>query len=133
MTGADIVGALLRADPAVTALIAVPSIKLGKLPDGVTLPALLVRVVSSTEQQPLKRGEKTRTIDRVSVAVRAVSYRDQTLAMRLVRNCCAGKTGAVGGGENVSILTAGKGPDLNGPGNSFEQTQDFRVSFDATA
>jgi hypothetical protein len=132
-TGADIVGALLRADPAVTALVPEPSIKLGKLPDGVELPALLVRVISSNERQPLKRGEKTRTIDRVSVAVRAANYRDQTLAMRLVRKCCAGKTGAVAGGESVSILTAGTGPDLNGPGNSFEQTQDFRVSFDATA
>ena len=40
-------------------------------------------------------------------------------------------TGDIGGALRVSILTAGLGPSLNGPGNSFEQTQDFRVSWDA--
>jgi hypothetical protein len=33
----------------------------------------------------------------------------------------------------VSILTAGTGPDVAGPNDSYEQTQDFRVSFDAPA
>jgi len=31
------------------------------------------------------------------------------------------------------VLTAGAGPELNGPGDSFERNQDFTVSYDAPA
>ncbi len=131
MTGVDIVGALLRAESAVTIVVPLGSIKAGRLPEAITLPALLVRMVSSVDRQPLKRRGWYRATDRVSVAVRAVSYDQQAAVMKLVRNCCAGRVGNIGGGTSVSILTAGLGPDINGPGDSFEQTQDFRVSYDA--
>lgn len=131
MTGTEIIGALLLESVELTAIVAAPRIKAGRLPDGTPLPALLIRTVSSVEFQPLRRGNIVRTTDRVSVAVRASSYREQVQIMRLVRKCCAGRTGDIGGGVRVSILTAGTGPDVNGPGDTFEQTQDFRVSFDA--
>ena len=131
MTGADIIGALLHADTAVTALVPTARIKGGALPENVALPAILVRTVSSVEHLTLKRGETTRTIDRVSVAIRASSYREQKAVIKAVKTCCAGKTGNIGGGLRVAILTAGTGPDVQGPGNSYEQTQDFKVSFDA--
>ncbi|KQS50968.1 hypothetical protein [Sphingomonas sp. Leaf198] len=133
MTGVDIIGELLRTDDALIALIAAEQIKAGALPENVVLPALLVRLVSSVERPALKRGGTVRTIDRVAVTVRAETYRDQGKAIRLARSCCAGRTGNVGGGKSVSILSAGTGPDARGPGNAFEQTQDFRVSFDAPA
>jgi hypothetical protein len=133
MTGADIIGALLRAETDVTTLVAAEKIKGGKLPDGIALPALLVRLVSSVERQNLKRTGTTHTVDRIAVSVRARTYREQRDVIAAVKKCCAGLTGNVGGGSNVSILTAGTGPDLNGPADSFEQTQDFRVSYDATA
>lgn len=131
MTGGNIVGTLLREDAPLAALVAAASIKLGRLPDEAALPALLVRVVSSVEQQPLKRGGFVRTIDRVSVTVRARDYREQVAVMKLVVSACAGKVGDLAGARRCSILTAGAGPDLNGPGNTFERTQDFRVSHDA--
>lgn len=131
MTGADIIGALLRADTDVIALVVVANIKGGRLPDDVTLPALLVKVTSTVERQPLKRSTLTRTVDRVSVTVRAASYNDQRQAIIRSRKACAGKTGNIAGALNVSILTAGAGPELDGPGNTFERTQDFRVSYDA--
>ena len=131
MTGVDIIGELLRADAELLARVPLPQIKAGKLPDGVELPALLVRLVSSVERQTLKRGSTTRTIERVAVTVRAASYDDQGEIIKLVKKCCAGKVGNVGGGSAVSILTAGTGPDVNGPAGSFEQTQDFRVGHDA--
>jgi len=129
MTGADLVGALLLADAPVLEKVATASIKAGKLPDDVVLPALLVRVVSSVERPRLKRVGSILMTDRIAVMVRAVSYIDQTDIIGLVREACAGKTGAVGGGTNVSILNAGTGPDLIGPGDTFEQTIDFRVSY----
>jgi hypothetical protein len=131
MSGLDIIGGLLRADANVIALVPVDRIKGGRLPDGVELPALLVKETSTVERQPLKRTAQTRTVDRVSVTVRAANYRDQRLAMRLVRKCCAGRTGDLAGAVRVSILTAGTGPELDGPADTFERTQDFRVSYDA--
>lgn len=131
ITGASIIADMLCADPAMLAAVAVGNIKLAVLPANITLPAVLVRTISNVERQTLRRGGTVRTIDRVSVTVRAASYRDQTRIIKLITDCCAGKTGQIGGGRNVSILTAGRGPDLNGPGNSFEQAQDFRVSHDA--
>ncbi|UAK25863.1 tail completion protein gp17 [Sphingomonas nostoxanthinifaciens] len=133
MTGAIIVGTLLRASAAMVAAVPIERIKLGLLPDGVPLPAVVIRTISSVDRQPLKRGASVRVTDRVSVTVRAASYRDQTAIIELIRTACAGRIGDVGGGRRVSILTAGTGPDLAGPANSFEQSQDFRVSFDADA
>ena len=131
MTGVDILGELLRADGPLIAAIPPAQIKAGALPENVVLPALLVRMTSNVERQMLKRGATVRTMERISIAVRAASYDEQRAAIRLVVKACAGRTGSFAGADNVSVLTAGRGPDLRGPGNTFEQTQDFRVSFDA--
>ena len=131
MTGADIIGGILRADEAILVKVALGSIKAGKLPDGVALPALLVRFVSGVERQPLKRGPTVRQTDRIAVTVRANSYSEQEAVIALVKAACAGRVGDIGGASAVSILTAGTGPDILGPGNSFEKTQDFRVGYDA--
>ena len=133
MTGVDIIGALLVDDRAATDIAPPVRIKAGALPENVVLPAFLVRLVSSVERQALKRRGTVRTVDRVSVTVRAATYAEQTAAIGVIRRACAGRTGDIAGASSVSILTAGTGPDARGPGNSFEQTQDFRVSFDAPA
>lgn len=130
-TGASIVGMLLRDDPNFVAIVDATRMKLGALPDNIALPAVLIRIISSVERHKLRRGATTRTIDRVSVTVRADSYREQARLIKLIKASCAGRTGDIGNGKSVSILTAGTGPDLRGPGDSFEQAQDFRVSHDA--
>jgi len=129
MTGVDIVGALLLAETALTEVVPADRIKAAVLSDGIALPALLVRTVRSVDRQPLKRGGFVRVTDRVSVTVRAASYESQRAVIKLFRKL-AGRTGNIGGGLRVSILTAGIGPDVGGPAASFEQTQDFRVTFD---
>ena len=140
MSGFAVIGELLRADPALQVFLAARGgltvdrqVKAGRLADAVALPALLVRTISVIDQQMLKRVGWVRVTARVSVTVRAANYEDQVEAIRLVRLCCAGKTGDIGGGTRVSILTAGTGPDLAGPADSFEQAQDFRVSADELA
>lgn len=133
MSAVEIVGSLLREFANLTAIVQPVNIKAGVLPDNVTLPAILVHSVSSVDRQPLKRGPFFRCTERVAVSVRAGNYRDQKALIRIIRDCCAGQVGDIGGGLRVSILTAGTGPDMGGPANSFEQTQDFRVSFDAPA
>ncbi len=129
--GVNIVGALLRVAAPILATVPIERIKAGSLPENAELPSLLLRTISEVERQQLKRASTTRTTDRVAVTVRAASWREQVQIMQIVKAVCAGKTGDIGGGTRVSILTAGKGPDLRGPGNSFEQTMDFRVSYDA--
>lgn len=133
MSGVTIVGALLRASDALTAVVPAERIKAGRLPDDVALPAILLRTVSSMEWQALTRGTTVPTTDRIAVAVRAKDYREQRAVIRLIVAACAGKTGTITGFESVAVLTAGTGPDGIGPGDSYEQTQDFRVSFDAPA
>lgn len=132
MTGAEIIGELLPTSAPLLQKVVEASIKGGRLPADIILPALLVRTVSSNERQPLKKGAKVRRWARVSVTVRAASYRDQIDVLELVRSFLRGWTGNLGTATNISITVAGEGPDLNGPGNTFEQAQDFRVSYDAT-
>jgi len=129
MTGVDIIGALLSDSDEIAARVT--AIKAGSLPDGIALPALLVRLVSSVERQPLVRGGSIRMTDRVAVAVRANSYREQVEIIKLVRNVCAGQLGTIAGATEVAVNSAGTGPDVGGPANSFEQTQDFKVGFNA--
>lgn len=130
MTGADIVGNLLRADPELVALVPIERQKLAVLPDSIPLPAIVLRLVSSVDRQTLVAGETVRVTDRIGVTVRAASYRDQRAVLAMVKRICRARTGDIGGGTGVSILTAGTGPDVGGPANSFEQTQDFRVSYE---
>lgn len=132
LEGSDILGALMTIDAALLAVVPLAQMKAGRLPDGTPLPAILARTISSVDRQPLTRGALVRRTDRVAVTVRARSHRERKIIIALLRTCCAGRTGNLGGGLNVSILTAGMGPDLNGPADSFEKTQDFKVSFDAS-
>lgn len=133
MTGVDIVGGILRADTATLERVAATSIKAGSLPDGVVLTAVLLRSVGSADRQTLKRRGFVRVTERVSAAVRASSYREQVATMKAIRRACASVTGDFAGAQRVSILTAGTGPDMRGPADSYEQTQDFRVSYDEPA
>lgn len=131
ITGSDIIGALLREHAPLTDRVVVGHIKAGRLPADVALPALAVTETSQVERTALVRGATVRTVDRVSVTGRFASHRDRKEIMELVKQACAGRTGAIAGVANVAIRPAGRGPDLNGPGDSFEKTADFRVSYDA--
>ena len=133
MTGADIAAALMIGDQATVTLVTADNIKLGQLPDGVALPALLARTVSVVDRQKLTRGGTRRRTDRVSVTVRAASYRNQVAVIAQVRALFDTLVTDVTGAGRVSILLAGTGPDLAGPANSFEQAQDLRISFDEPA
>lgn len=129
MSGTKIIGDLLRANAAVLAEVPADRIKGGQLPDAITPPALLVREISGVEMVHLQRVGSVRMTERIEVTVRAGSYREQQTIIRLVRNACAGVTGTRSGFDGVYVENAGKGPDLIGPGNTFEQSQDFKVGF----
>lgn len=129
MSGTTIIGELLLADAALLAKVPAARIKAGQLPDAIALPALLVRKISGVERVHLQRVGSVRMTERIEVTVRAGSYRDQEEIVRLVRNACAGVIGTRSGFDGVYVENAGTGPDLIGPGNTFEQSQDFKVGF----
>jgi len=135
MTGSEIIGAQLRADVPLTAVVRAEAIKGGRLSDDEALPVLLVRSISIVDRQTLALEAKVHVIERVSVTVRAASYRSRAAIMTLLRS--AGRAGmvipAMQDATNISILTAGAGPELNGPGDSYERNQDFTVSYDTPA
>ncbi len=131
MSGVTIIGALLEADGPVTA--AVGTIKAGRLPDNVVLPALLVRSTSQVERIHLRRTGEVRITERVSVAVRADNYRDVGVIIKAIRTACAGKIGTIAGFSAVSVLSAGVGPDIIGPADTYERTHDFMVGFNEPA
>jgi len=134
MSGVAIISELLRESAAVVAVVEVGNIKGGRLADGAPLPALVLRSVSLVDRQPLAREAMVRSTERVSVTVRAASYRDQRAIIKLVRTTCTTVTlPAHDDARNIAVLTAGAGPDLNGPGGSFERSQDFYVTYDAPA
>ncbi|MDP1026393.1 hypothetical protein Q5H91_04145 [Sphingomonas sp. KR1UV-12] len=132
MNGVDIIGQLLRGYAPLIAIWPAGSIKAGALAEGQL--GIVVRSISITDQQPLAWEPTVRSTERVSVTVRAQTYRDQVATMKLIRRACTSVVAdAIGDARRISVLTAGTGPDVNGPGNTFEQAQDFRVSFDAPA
>lgn len=134
MSGVDIIGALLLGSAEARAFAAEGSILSEFLPEDVVLPAFLVRSVSLTDRQPLRRGPMVHSSERIAVTVRARNYDEQRRGMKIVRSICGGFVAThLGDVTNVSVLTDGTGPDVIGPGNTSERTQDFRVSFNADA
>lgn len=135
MNGAEIMGAIFRADTPLTAEVREGAIKGGRLRDDEALPVLLVRSISIVDRQTLAWEDRVRVTERVSATLRAASYRERATIMPLVRS--AGRAGLVipvmGDATNISVLTAGGGPELNGPNDSYERNQDFTVSYDTPA
>lgn len=128
--GTDIIGELLRAHTPLLEIVPAANIKAGRLSDDADLNAIVVTEISQVERSLLhSRGVPVPVIDRVAVTGRFRSHRERKAAMRMIKDCCAGRTGTIAGILNVSITSAGRGPDLNGIGDSFEKTQDFRVSY----
>lgn len=131
VTGAHIVGELLRADNDFVGSVPGENIKLGSVSPTAALPLTLIRKVSGVERDGLVPGETTPTFDRVSVLIRADNYRDQVRLIKLAKDACRGKRGGFDTSRNFSVRIAGTGPDLRGPGDSYEQTFDCRVFYNA--
>lgn len=133
MTGEDIIAQRLLISTAIGALVPESSIKAEQMPDGTPLPWLLIRTISTIERQTLERGARVFLRERISVTVAAKSHRDRKMIMSLLPAACVGFEAARGDATSVSVLTAGAGPNVTGPGNRFERAQDFRVSFETPA
>lgn len=133
ITGASILGGVLRDDANFVALVPLGNIKGGRIPAGASLPVAMVRTTSSIELAKLKRGAVKRMVDRITLTIRAASWSDQQKLIAMAQSVAGGRTGDIGGALRVAIRALAAGPDLDGPGDSFEQSTDFRVTYEISA
>jgi hypothetical protein len=134
MSGVEVLGAILTVDGPLLAVVPAARIMGGDLPQGITLPAIVVTSVSGSDWAVLKADGVRRVSERVSATVLANNYAEQKAVIRLIRTACADKRGDFGGVTEVSITTDVRGPDMRSDDNSiWFQSQDFSVSFNEPA
>lgn len=130
MNGAEIASRLLVGSAALIAKVPAEQIKVGALPEGVSLPAILLTTISSVDRETLAKGATRRTTDRVQATVHARTYREKRDLLRLVRAACADRFGDFAGMTDVTVHLDGMGPDLfDSAASIFAQAQDLLVSF----
>jgi len=137
MSGQQAIYQLLVEDGGVTALVdpaASPTrISSDVLPQGVTLPAIRIELVSSVDRNIPSPGVKRRVTDRVQVTALAATVPEAIVLRKAIRHACGDARPTVAGITDVVVLTDGAGPD-----GIDEQTlaraapQDFRVSYNET-
>lgn len=133
MTGAEIIGSLLLNHLPLLAVVPLAGIKADRLDEPTPIPALLVTDISFRQRRTLRRGEQVRVTERIRVTVRAKTADQRRQVMELVWSCCSDWTGNMDGVTGIAVLEDGRGPGLVGVGNSFEQAQDFLVSYSRPA
>lgn len=133
MSGVSVIGELLNASSALTAVVPAARIKAGSLPQDVTLPALAVTTVSGVDRNILMPGATRMVRERVQVTVLANSYRQKNDVLKLVRSACADKRGDFAGQTSVVVLTESTGPDfMTDDASIWMISQDFAVSYNET-
>ncbi|WP_294392000.1 hypothetical protein [uncultured Sphingomonas sp.] len=131
--GEDVIDALLRASAAMLALVPASQMAIGRLRDGTPLDTILIRTISGVDQHILDDGDGIRRRERIEVSIRAETHRRRKRLRRLVQQVCNDAAGTIAGLHNVVVMTAGSGPDLIGPGDTFDGGEDFAVEFEKPA
>lgn len=109
-----VVLALLRANPALLAMVPVDRHFTGSIPQGASLPALALSNVSDSDRLTVSGDETTVTeTGRVQVTVAAKDYPTKERVIGAVRSACDNKRGQIGGITVNNVRNAGIGPDLD--------------------
>lgn len=125
---------LLAADSGVTALVPVgaspPRLAAGVIAQGALLPWLSVICIASTDRNIPSPGATRHVNDLVQVTCAVKTYPEIRSLMDAVRLACADKFPTVSGISNVTVHTAGAGPDgMDAQARYYMKTQDFRVRY----
>lgn len=130
MSGVDVIGEILRASAAVTALVPAARVKEDLLSQKTVLPAIAVGSISVVDLNTFSNGETRRVTERIQVTVAAADVRTRKALMLAVRNAASKAVGSYADVTDVSVLLDGAGPSLplTDP-TMFLKTQDFRVSY----
>lgn len=121
---------LLTQNPALTAIVPVDRIVVGRLERGTILPAVVVSHVSTIRRPVVRRGATEFCTSRVQVTIFAKSYPDQDAAQKLVRKALPPTRGAVIGVDVDDIQSGGDGPDIpDDVADIYMGSSDFIVTF----
>lgn len=133
MSGASIVGTLLRANAALIAVVPAAKIFNGVIPITTTLPAISIAEVDAVETRTVRMSaDDVLTTSRIQVTVQAKSYATQKQVIELVRKALPHTRGTVGSYWVDSILPDSAGPDMQDTDTTiYMQSRDFRVTFAA--
>lgn len=132
MSGVAIMRALMLAHEPLTALVPAARIRIGEIPQGTVLPAVLITSVSGpNEIGTVARNTAYTTVrERVQVTVYAKSYEEQE---RILMACKLGRgvhKGEHAGFYTNSVIPEGVNPPiLPGEDRVYERSRDFMVTF----
>lgn len=130
MNGVAAIRQLLAGNAALTAVVPATKIAAGTLPQGTTLPAISIMLVSSVDRNIPAPVTKRRVTDRVQVTVMAATYPVQRQVLALVKRAAADTMPTVSGISEVVVHTDSAGPDfMDEKATIYLGSQDFRVSY----
>lgn len=133
MDGVAVLVQLAVANAGVLALVDEDNIAAGVLPQGITLPAVSITLVSGVPRNILAPGATRHVTDRVQATVMAKDYPTQKAVQEAVEKAAADTMPAVDGITNVVVHLDAQGPDfMNEEASIYLGTRDFRVSYTET-
>src|SRR5688572_15144732 len=112
MSGAAIVGTLLRANAALIAVVPAAKIFNGVIPINTVLPAISITEVSAVDTRTLRMTETPLITSRVQVTVQTKNYAQQKQVIELIRKALPHTRGTVGSYSVDRILPDSAGPDM---------------------
>ena len=128
--GVAVIWSLLTANGALTGLVPVARIIPGVLPQGTPLPAIAITSVSSIDRNMPSPGSQRHVSERVQVTVMAQNYPSQKATLLAVKKAAADRMPTVAGMTDITVHTAGAGPDFMSEEAAIHQgSQDFNVRF----
>lgn len=130
MDGIAVIRALLVGDASLTALVPSTDIIGDELPLGTSLPAIAITTVYGHDRNVPSPGPNRHVDERVQVSVAAATQPQKKEILRAVKAAAADYIGAIAGLTNVTVQTAGTGPDFFDNQASIRfGSQDFIVGY----
>lgn len=134
MSGVRIIGTLLTASGELIAIVPETQMGAGALPVDTPLPWIVAKKVSGVDYQALDGGANDPITHRVQVSVRAADYETKDQILGMLKGICANQRPNVDGFAEISVLSAGEGPDFDDVVKGHWQgSRDFMVTFTSLA
>jgi hypothetical protein len=130
MYGVAVLRALLIADEAMTSAVPAERIIGGTLPVGTALDAISITRISVVDRNVPSPGAQRHVTERVQISALAATYPRCKAVLRAAKKACADYIGDVADVTEVTVHTAGAGPDFMDEQASIHMgSQDFIVGY----
>lgn len=130
MSGVSIIRALLVGDAANVALVPKVRIAAGVLPKGTKLPAQSIETVTMNDRNIPAPGGWRHVSELVRVTGLASTYPQLDAVMKAQKKACADRLPTIAGLRNITVHTAGAGPDfMDEEASIYMRSQTYRVTY----